>query len=242
MSSGQILPSEGLASACPSAGLENLVGAKTMTALEFLDMEDPREGSDPEDKAPLFDYEMGDGGVMLSGPSTEDKGKGKMVERCDEDGGVSLSVPLVEGKGKGKTIQYCSDSEDDDASGGVLIRDFTIEKDHRAEPASPFPKYSTSPHPLPLLSIPIPQTLRTTQTQLTNDKIDNKLAMTLLKLPEVPLTVLMPVATPEGAVFISHDAWTMVNMSGEVVQLPARRRRRTVLLSNVPFGRVDPRE
>ena len=100
MSSGQILP------------------AKTLSALEFLDAEDNSSDTDtnPDNTAPLFDYEVG-GGVRLS-PVPSDIDEGVLVEESDED------------------------SSDDEQTGGVMIKEFFTEKPSKE--TIPFPSYGMS--------------------------------------------------------------------------------------------------
>jgi hypothetical protein len=171
MSSGQILPAYGLA----SAGASQAPGAQTMTALEFMDLEDSGEDSDSIDKAPFFGYEVG-GGVALS--ECCDKGKGNEVVMEDY---------LGENESQSSGSSSSSSSSDDEL-GGVKIMDFLREMEARCETLTAFPAYGMFPsNPANELSDPNLTTQQMTTWQWSSSHSPRSHSQT--SSPSVPAAV-----------------------------------------------------
>lgn len=118
MSAGQLLPDQEEGSLA-DAGLES--PHAFLTAFERLELECQviDVDSDSDSRAPLFPYELG--GVAVSGLSTK------------YPGSIAQMVSTID-----------AESSDEDDLGGVLIRDFAVEKDSRHEGPAKFPEYGKS--------------------------------------------------------------------------------------------------
>ena len=142
MTSGQILPPEGLHAASP----QKFAGAYTMTALEFLDMQHQSGfSSKPEDHVPFLAYETFSVTSSRSSSSSPSSRKRKFDEQDDDKGGVSLSKPsdgkvnIKEGDDVSSSNSESSDDDGAPDSGGVsLAYSFTVAEDT----SMPFPMYS----------------------------------------------------------------------------------------------------